>query len=193
MVGVSNGRGGLVGSGTNAPLYTTSFTVRSKTQENADRHEIRLAEALDLDRTSRVLDCREVARPTLSATISSPEIGKTSWNGTQWVMGGPSKSTAPALMSYIITDLPKNHKHLRRLEICQLRLSNKSISPLIIPNLTKSQFWMLQIFEMTSIAPCLHIVPRCTLSLLASVHCCMLGRSHKEFTCCTVGLPMGLG
>ncbi|KAL2073024.1 hypothetical protein VTL71DRAFT_10348 [Oculimacula yallundae] len=94
--GVSDGRGGLLGSGTNAPLYTTSFTARPKAQEDKERHESRLAEALDLDRVGRVFEFRD---PTTSPLKSSVEENgsffgrdaKTSWLGTEWVLGGPDR------------------------------------------------------------------------------------------------------
>ncbi len=89
--GVPNGRGGLIGSGTNAPLYTTSFSAGPKT-DIEDRHEGRLAEALEIDRASRVLEFREPSA-LKSATISKGnELQKTLWSGTQWILGGPNKS-----------------------------------------------------------------------------------------------------
>ncbi|KAG4430502.1 hypothetical protein IFR05_014007 [Cadophora sp. M221] len=94
--GVPNGRGGLVGSGTNAPLYTTSFTAKPKAQEDKERHESRLAEALDLDRVGRVFEFRDPSTSPLklSAEESQTPSGKdlkTSWLGTEWVLGGPDR------------------------------------------------------------------------------------------------------
>lgn len=95
--GVSDGRGGLIGSGTNAPLYTTSFTAKPKAQEDKERHENRLAEALELDRVGRVFEFRDPATSPLrlfgedSGTPSGKDL-KTSWLGTEWVLGGPDRS-----------------------------------------------------------------------------------------------------
>ncbi|KAL5323825.1 hypothetical protein ACEPPN_008367 [Leptodophora sp. 'Broadleaf-Isolate-01'] len=94
--GVPNGRGGLVGSGTNAPLYTTSFTAKPKAQEDKERHESRLAEALELDRVGRVFEFRDPSTSPLklSAEESQTPSGKdfkTSWLGTEWVLGGPDR------------------------------------------------------------------------------------------------------
>ncbi|KAK2627596.1 hypothetical protein QTJ16_003562 [Diplocarpon rosae] len=90
--GVSNGRGGLLGSGTNAPLYTTSFTAKPKAQEDKERHESRLAEALELDRVGRVFEFRDPStsplksRPDEKRTLSGKAF-KTTWLGTEWVSG----------------------------------------------------------------------------------------------------------
>jgi meiosis-specific APC/C activator protein AMA1 len=91
-LGVSNGRGGLLGSGTNAPLYTTSFSAaRPKAQEETENHENRLAHALELDRVSRVLEFRAFsALPPKQLTLKErqTEIGsKTTWTGTGWIVG----------------------------------------------------------------------------------------------------------
>lgn len=97
--GVSDGRGGLIGSGTNAPLYTTSFSARPRTQEDTELHESRLAEALDLDRTARVLEFRDpetsptrINTPVDARGRSSRPIPRTIWKGTEWLMGGPDRS-----------------------------------------------------------------------------------------------------
>jgi meiosis-specific APC/C activator protein AMA1 len=98
--GVPNGRGRLLGTGTNAPLYTTPFsTARPKAEEELEEHEGRLAEALQLDRVTRVLEFRERS----TSPQKSPKIikenalkeTKTIWKGTEWVMGGrdPKSST----------------------------------------------------------------------------------------------------
>ncbi|OBT58554.1 hypothetical protein VE04_02233 [Pseudogymnoascus sp. 24MN13] len=92
-VGVSDGRGGLTGSGTNAPLYTTSFSsATSKEEEDREKHEGRLAKALDLDRAQRIHDFVD---HSISPPRADPqrrgysEIGtKTTWRGTEWVSSG---------------------------------------------------------------------------------------------------------
>jgi meiosis-specific APC/C activator protein AMA1 len=91
-LGVSNGRGGLLGSGTNAPLYTTSFSAaRAKAQEDLENHENRLAHALELDRVSRVLEFRDFSTsPQKHITLKEKQTeieSRTTWTGTEWVMG----------------------------------------------------------------------------------------------------------
>lgn len=97
--GVPNGRGGLLSSGTNAPLYTTPFSnARPKAQEEMEKHEGRLAEALEIDRSTRVLEFRD---PTISPSRvgehernnSFEQERKTLWNGTEWVITTPDQST----------------------------------------------------------------------------------------------------
>ncbi|KFY24720.1 hypothetical protein V491_02045 [Pseudogymnoascus sp. VKM F-3775] len=92
-VGISDGRGGLTGSGTNAPLYTTSFSSAvSKEEEDRERHEGRLAKALDLDRAQRIHDFVD---HSISPPREDPQRGghseigtKTTWKGTEWVTSG---------------------------------------------------------------------------------------------------------
>ncbi|TRX91093.1 hypothetical protein FHL15_008075 [Xylaria flabelliformis] len=86
-VAVDGGRGRLLSSGTNARLYTTSFSnLRPKSEEDQEKHEDRLALALNLDRAQRVLNfngfltfprCKRKARPPFLST-------KTTWTGTEW-------------------------------------------------------------------------------------------------------------
>ncbi|KAF2257963.1 WD40 repeat-like protein [Lojkania enalia] len=56
VVGVSNGRGGMLGSGTNAPLYKSMFLNSSDPEAELEAYERRLALALDVDQTDKVLD-----------------------------------------------------------------------------------------------------------------------------------------
>ncbi|CAG8957758.1 hypothetical protein HYFRA_00000096 [Hymenoscyphus fraxineus] len=96
--GVSNGRGRLLGSGTNAPLYTTSFSAaKPKAQEDSEKHEGRLAEALELDRVSRVFEFRERTtspqRPSACARTDSGVEQKTVWKGTEWIMSSQDQKT----------------------------------------------------------------------------------------------------
>ncbi|KAI0099115.1 WD40-repeat-containing domain protein [Nemania sp. FL0031] len=86
-VAVDGGRGRLVSSGTNARLYTTSFSnLKPKSEEDQEKHEGRLALALKMDRVRRVLDfdgfstfprCKRKSRPPLRSA-------KTTWTGTEW-------------------------------------------------------------------------------------------------------------
>ncbi|KAI1815074.1 WD40 repeat-like protein [Poronia punctata] len=88
-VAVDAGRGRLVSSGTNARLYTTSFSnVKPKSEEDQEKHEGRLALALKIDRARRVLDydgfstfprCKGKVK-TRPPLVSS----KTTWTGTEW-------------------------------------------------------------------------------------------------------------
>jgi len=96
--GVPNGRGGLLGSGTNAPLYTTPFSnARPKALEEMKKHEGRLAEALGIDRSARVLEFRDPSisppRPVENDKNKIAELErKTIWNGTEWVLVASDQS-----------------------------------------------------------------------------------------------------
>lgn len=85
--GIDDGRGRRVSSGTNARLYTTSFSsIRPKSEEEQEKHEGRLAHALKINRVQRILDfdgfstfprCKPKQRPSLRET-------KTIWTGSEW-------------------------------------------------------------------------------------------------------------
>ncbi|KAG0646287.1 putative WD repeat-containing [Hyphodiscus hymeniophilus] len=100
-VGVPDGRGRLLGTGTNAPLYTTSFSAaRPKAEKEMEKHEGRLAEALQLDRVTRVLEFRDhsisLQQANKAVNETDVEEKKTFWKGTEWIMGGRDPKTLPA-------------------------------------------------------------------------------------------------
>lgn len=102
--GVPDGRGRVLGSGTNARLYTTSFAIprpMSVVDLAVERHEGRLSQALELDRVSRVFDFRNshlssLPKPvTLKKHNSAEKESKTAWNGTEWVSPRSETSKLP--------------------------------------------------------------------------------------------------
>lgn len=106
-VAVDAGRGRLMSSGTNARLYTTSFSnLRPKSEEDQERHEGRLAVALDINRVSRILDFdgfstfprhKKKNRPALQPT-------QTVWTGSEWANDAHSKTSE--------FSLPISHKSM---------------------------------------------------------------------------------
>lgn len=96
-LGVPNGRGGLIGSGTTAPLYITSFSnAVSTAEEERDNHEARLAKALELNRAQRILNCTIPASPVSSLPGKrkyAETQPRTLWSGTEWVVEGSPLST----------------------------------------------------------------------------------------------------
>ncbi|KAI9706378.1 MAG: hypothetical protein M1836_003383 [Candelina mexicana] len=102
--GVSNGRGGLMGRGTNAPMYTSRFFEGDNPEEASEKLEGRLAFALDMDQASKVLTFdtpgvgsrRRVSnglRIRRDGSLSvSPDRGyadiRTIWKDNQWVKEG---------------------------------------------------------------------------------------------------------
>ncbi|KAL8708558.1 MAG: hypothetical protein Q9220_006611 [cf. Caloplaca sp. 1 TL-2023] len=99
--GISDGRGGLIGSGTNAPLYTAKFLDKNMSNDDQDTYENRLAMALDFDRTRRTLD---FSRPRRQAEVANGTIRRTTdvvrqsqWKYGQWIREGdisPSNKAA---------------------------------------------------------------------------------------------------
>lgn len=93
IVSVTDGRGGFVGSGTNAPIYTSRFFERESSELNRGRLERRLAAALEVDPTTRVLNHsgspdrgRSRARGAISSNSRSLGTPKrTAWEDGQWV------------------------------------------------------------------------------------------------------------
>ena len=77
---IPNGRGGLLGSGTNAPMFSSHFFEGETPDESTERFEGRLATALEIDQTNRMLEISQ-----------SPLRGKRS--------GLPRGNTAPGRLS----------------------------------------------------------------------------------------------
>ncbi len=93
---VSNGRGGLIGSGTNAPMYTSRFLEGETPDQDLERFEGRLAAALDIDQTRRMLDIPgspnrggDASTGSVASKRKYPFINsRTRWEHGEWVQGG---------------------------------------------------------------------------------------------------------
>jgi hypothetical protein len=99
VAGVPNGQNGLLASGTNAPLYSSKFLARIDSSSELEIHERRLALALDLDLSSRILTHQapcssQHLTPTKSVSPSSPDRGSCNatgsrvWMNNEWVREG---------------------------------------------------------------------------------------------------------
>ena len=94
--GVSNGRGGYISSGSNAPMYESRFLDDLSTDQDVDQMEQRLAAALDIDRTSRILGNTKAIDD--SRSVSTGSIGlkrkplylehRTTWQEEGWANKG---------------------------------------------------------------------------------------------------------
>jgi hypothetical protein len=89
VTAVSTGRGGMLGSGTNAPLYTSTFLDRADPEAELEAYEHRLALALDVDQTNRVLQ----HSPLPFAYRKEKHGGSTSplkhtWRDGAWIKDG---------------------------------------------------------------------------------------------------------
>ncbi|KAF1999139.1 WD40 repeat-like protein [Amniculicola lignicola CBS 123094] len=104
VVGVSNGRGGMLGSGTNAPLYTSMFLSRSDPEAEREAYEKRLALAFDIDRASRVL---EHTTPPTSPVTSTPNHAEPHADPqTKHPTGSPNRCHENQYQSYLL-DAPQ--------------------------------------------------------------------------------------
>ena len=78
IAAVPDGRGGLLGSGTNAPMFSSQFFKSESEDQMLDRFEGRVAAALDVDQTSRTLNIPQSPRGDLRAE------SKTVWKDGRW-------------------------------------------------------------------------------------------------------------
>lgn len=85
---IPDGAGGLLGSGTTAPMYTARFPPQTTTTEQREQHEARVALALDIDPASRLLT---TSRPwplhESRPSPSSPDFDRLSpleWKDSAW-------------------------------------------------------------------------------------------------------------
>lgn len=99
-IGVPNGRGRRISSGTNAPLYSSSFSnAATNPEDEYERHEERLALALDLDRAQRIL---QLAHPGFSSGFACRQRdqyvqsdARTTWGGSEWISEAQNPSKYP--------------------------------------------------------------------------------------------------
>lgn len=93
ITGIPDGRGGRMGSGTNAPMYTSRFLVNETPDQDLDRFERRLALACDIDQASRVFGVSQFPERPRSYSTSladrkqraSYADNRTVWRDGQWV------------------------------------------------------------------------------------------------------------
>ncbi|KAL1883958.1 hypothetical protein Daus18300_000066 [Diaporthe australafricana] len=105
---VENGRGGLVQSGTNAPMFNTLFPPsKPKAQEDVEKHEARLASAFEIDCASRILGSDHLSVPLEKQHRKSDSVlkKKTHWDGVQLVKGDHSEKLASKI-SHEMRTLP---------------------------------------------------------------------------------------
>ena len=94
--GISDGRGGFVSSGSNAPMFTSHFFDDDTLEQDNGQLESRLAVALDIDQTRRMLDISR--SPVRGRSVSTGSIRakrkyryiepRTRWMNSQWVQEG---------------------------------------------------------------------------------------------------------
>lgn len=93
---IPDGRGGLLGSGTNAPMYTSNFLEGQLTEQDHDCFEDRLAAALDIDQTRRMFNSsqapeygrRASSNPDRTNRKHSYQESRTKWIDGEWIREG---------------------------------------------------------------------------------------------------------
>lgn len=80
---IDTGTGDIIASGTNAPMVTAQFLEGETDDKKAKLHEARLALALDIDQSSRVLPLS----PPLSPDTVSSVSPKSRRHSFDWVDG----------------------------------------------------------------------------------------------------------
>lgn len=146
--GIFDGRGGFISSGSNAPLFTSHFFDDDTLEQDNSQLESRLAVALDIDPTCRILDISR--SPVQGRSVSTGSIGtkrkyayiepRTRWMNSQWVQEGSQRREAtlsfvsvassrirrrfrlpPSLIINLFTSVIGRHANVRR-------ISNKETS-----------------------------------------------------------------
>jgi hypothetical protein len=104
VIGVSTGRGGMLGPGTNAPLYTSSFLERADPEAELDAYERRLALAFDVDQSERILQ-HSLSPLTIQSTehCDSPVYAKHTWRDCAWIKDGISSRLSMMLPAFTYT------------------------------------------------------------------------------------------
>lgn len=89
VVAVSTGRGGMMGTGTNAPLYTSTFFNRADPEAELEAYERRLALAFEVDLTDRILQHSPSPPAISNATHRDMTINaKHTWRDGAWIKDG---------------------------------------------------------------------------------------------------------
>lgn len=163
VTAVSNGRGGMLGSGTVAPLYTSTFLNRADPEAEMEAYERRLALALEVDQTDRILQ----HSPLLSNSSEMKHEKRPPYAPHFWRDGAWTQDGVEPRLFYILPGLLKAHanKLLKRLDdhsripegLCQSYLSDKSQSHRVNFSYVNTvlQSLMRLNCETTTTAPCL--------------------------------------
>ena len=111
---ISDGRGGFLSSGSNAPMYESHFYDEGILDDGLERMESRLAAALDIDLTSRMIDTSRTVRSTRSVSVNVAGVKRKSvhgeprirWKHGEWTQGGfTSRMSLCFLLDYVIPAL----------------------------------------------------------------------------------------
>jgi hypothetical protein len=122
VVGVSTGRGRMLGSGTNAPLYKSAFLNRADPEAELEAYERRLALALDVDQTDRILQHSSSPASQTPPHSAAASQAKHVWRDGAWIRDG--------VKSRLFSSFPKScHDSNADTTIKQLAKSNRNGDP----------------------------------------------------------------
>ncbi|RMZ01352.1 hypothetical protein D0862_06401 [Hortaea werneckii] len=93
VASTTTGRGGRVTSSTSAPHYTADFLRKTSATEEEVKHSRRLALAMDLDRSPKILDHSSPPPKSSSSSTSPQHGGGRVWRDGAWQLEGPSSPT----------------------------------------------------------------------------------------------------
>lgn len=93
VFGIPDGRGGMFTSGTNAPLHTSMFLTEGDPVSEQEAHEKRLAFAMGIDQSNRILgsfEDRANSDPTTpsGACWRAPDQKSPEWVDCEWIKRG---------------------------------------------------------------------------------------------------------
>ena len=106
---VSDGRGGLLSGGSNAPMFTAPFLHNATSEDDVEALSGRIAAALDIDRVSRLIDVAQMSATTKSVNVNAPQIksGRKQdsdhhhyWSDGQWIKPKGSRKYIMALEAF---------------------------------------------------------------------------------------------
>lgn len=108
---ISNGRGGFLSGGSNAPMYMSQFFEDDTLDQDLERMEARIAAALDIDQTTKILD---ISRSSPSPrSVSTGSVGlkrkrhyeepRTRWRYGDWLREGSLSRESPCEPSMLAT------------------------------------------------------------------------------------------
>jgi len=103
VIAVSTGRNGVLGTGTNAPLYTSTFLNRADPEAELAAYERRLALALDVDQTDRILQHSPLPTGVCKSLQNDmAKHAKPAWRDGAWIKDGvvSSVSTCASIVYY---------------------------------------------------------------------------------------------
>lgn len=98
VTAVSTGNGGMYGSGTTAPLYTSTFLDRADPEAELEAYERRIALALEVDQTDRILQHSPLpASPPSTRSINESTHRPHLWRDGAWAQDGVTRSSRSSL------------------------------------------------------------------------------------------------